>query len=488
VTEAAPLELLTAPDGEDDREALDVTLQRLLGLFMEGTPVRPDWLPPEGDALNGRFTRHLAVPLVGVDTVIGVLFVARSNATGYTEDHLALLSVVAGQLAASLTADEFKARQERHTAEVTGAWREAERANRVKDEFLAMLAHELRNPLAPILHALGVIKRLAGEHATIQNAISRARRQTTHLARLLDDLLDLGRIEGGMELRREPVEIRGALNDVLDTYRPAIDASRLQVSLSLPDGPLFVDADPARLQQIIGNLISNATKYTPAGGVIAVTVRPDGRQLVLGVKDSGIGIGPELLPNVFDLFTQAHPAPPGPRRGFGVGLALVRRLVELHGGAVEARSEGPGQGSEFLVRLPLATAPHPQSPAPARPLRRPGPRHVLIVEDNEDAREMLRAALELEGHRVDVAEDGQRGIEKAVEVMPDAIVLDVGLPGIDGYEVARRLRERLGTRVRLIALTGYDQPEHRRLAAQAGVDAHLVKPMDLGELLLTLEG
>jgi PAS domain S-box-containing protein len=359
---------------------------------------------------------------------------------------------------------------------------QAEAANRTKDEFLAMLAHELRNPVGVIVNALAVLEasRAAAAEPTPQAARARTliRNQTQHLARLLDDLLDVARITAGrIELERELVDLRVLIQAALETERHQIERKQLRITRSLAEGTVRVNGDPLRLQQVIGNLLSNACKYTPANGSIGITLTREAEQAVVRVVDSGAGIPPERLDDIFDLFTQVNPSLARTEGGLGIGLTLTKRLVDLHGGDVHAFSEGPGRGSEFIVRLPLAREGlHSDAGGPPVPVL--SPRRIVVIEDNTDAREMLAIALRLAGHDVVEAATGMDGIEIARRHRPEVVLVDIGLPDIDGYQVARRLRQESEGRFRLIALTGYGQARDRALSHAAGFDAHLLKPLD----------
>ena len=357
-------------------------------------------------------------------------------------------------------------------------------AARMKDEFLAMLAHELRNPLAPIRIAVQILTGPDMSHSSIsQSSLRRAReivdRQVQHLTRLLDDLLDVSRITTGkIELRKQPVELATALANALDVSRSLLDERKHSLSVSLPNEPVFIEADPVRLEQVITNLVNNAARYTPPSGHIDVTVTRQNADAVLRVRDDGIGMPDDLVPRVFDLFTQADRSLARPGGGLGIGLTIVRNLVELHGGTVTAASDGPGRGSEFVVRLPLGSV---REKAPAAVPAEGSiviPRlRILVVEDNGDGRAILRTLLEADGHEVYEAADGPSGVETARAVRPDVALIDIGLPGFDGYEVAKRLRDEQGNSIRLIAVTGYGQAEDRRRSCDAGFDVHLVKPV-----------
>jgi signal transduction histidine kinase/ActR/RegA family two-component response regulator len=354
--------------------------------------------------------------------------------------------------------------------------RDAVEISRHKDDFLAMLAHELRNPLAPILSAMQVIRRHRDNEDVVQRAREVVERQVRHQARLLDDLLDVSRItRGRIRLRKAPVDMCSAVSAAVEATRPLIDSRSHTLTVALPDTALPVAADPTRLTQIVTNLLDNAAKYTNPGGQIDVAAEGDGGHVVLRVRDTGIGIPLDMQGRIFDLFTQVDAPIARSLGGLGLGLALVRRLTELHDGTVTVASEGPGRGSEFTVRLPVGRADaRPSASAPSAG----GSRHVLVIEDNADAREMLRIALELDGHRVETAADGVSGVEAALQTTPDLVLVDIGLPRLDGYAVARRLRSELGDGVTLVALTGYGQSEDRRRTTEAGFNAHLVKPVD----------
>ncbi|HEV8615929.1 MAG TPA: ATP-binding protein [Methylomirabilota bacterium] len=362
---------------------------------------------------------------------------------------------------------------------------DTQEASRHKDDFLAMLAHELRNPLAPIVSAMHVIRLRPDDGRAVQRAREIVERQVRHQARLLDDLLDVARAaRGKIRLRRAPTTLDAVVGSALETTRSRIEARGHEVVVSLPVPPIPIDADGTRLAQAIASVLDNAAKYTASGGRIEVTGAREGGQALLRIRDTGVGIPADMLSRVFDLFTQGEVPLARSQGGLGVGLTLARTLVTMHGGSIEAASEGEGRGSEFTLRLPLAAAGVEARAADAAATG--SARSILVVEDNADAREMLRIALELDGHRVEVAEDGVKGVETALRIHPDVALVDIGLPGLDGYEVARRIRQSLGEDVRLVALTGYGQAEDRRRTREAGFDVHLVKPVDpdvLGPLL-----
>jgi PAS domain S-box-containing protein len=364
-------------------------------------------------------------------------------------------------------------------------------ADRRKDEFLATLAHELRNPLAPIRNALQILKMPRVDAATVERSRDMMERQVQQLVRLVDDLMDVSRVmQGKIELRRERVELASVVARAVETAQPGIDAQGHRLSVALPPDSLPLEADPVRLVQVVGNLLTNAAKYTERGGHIWLTAGREGGQAVLRVRDDGIGIAPDMLPRVFDLFVQVDHAAARSQGGLGIGLTLVKNLVRMHHGAVEVHSPGLGEGSEFVVRLPLADGGR-EGPAgrggDGRPAdARPGSR-LLVVDDNRDAADSLAEMLRLQGHEVRVANDGPAGLELLEGYRPEMVFLDIGMPKMDGYEVARRLRRVPGLEhVRLAALTGWGQPEDRRRTAEAGFDHHLVKPVEpktLDELL-----
>lgn len=355
-------------------------------------------------------------------------------------------------------------------------YREAAGANRTKDEFLATLSHELRNPLSAIASAIAVLERAGSQDQIAVSARAIVGRQVGHLVAILNDLLDVSRVTSGkVVLHRRPADLAEVVRRSIQTLDTAGKTRRHDVTVRAES--VWIEGDENRLEQVVNNLLTNALKYTPAGGAIRVSVGADDDAAVLRVEDSGIGIGGDRLPRIFDLFVQGERGLDRADGGLGLGLTVVKKLVELHGGTVAAKSGGLNQGSTFTVRLPRQAAPrgkHPVLPEVGRTAHR----HVLIIEDQADSRAMLKAALELAGHDVDEAEDGRQGLEQARVRRPEVVLLDIGLPEIDGYEVARKLRELPGGRdMFLVALTGYGQPEDRRRAAEAGFDAHWVKPV-----------
>jgi CheY-like chemotaxis protein len=361
-------------------------------------------------------------------------------------------------------------------------------ADRRKDEFMAVLAHELRNPLAPIRNAVHVLKVCRDDDTRSTWARSIIERQVDQMSRLLDDLLDVTRIaRGKLEVRRDRVDLAEPLERAIETSRPILDAHGHRFQAQLPLHPLLVEGDGPRLAQVFANLLNNAAKYTDRGGEVRLEAGIEEGHAVVKVRDNGIGIEASMLPNLFRMYSQAVPARERAQGGLGIGLSLVRGLVDMHGGNVEARSEGPGCGSEFIVRLPLlhATGPAvapPEREATATPLR------VLVADDNNDAAQTLAVLLEVMGHDVRVAVDGQEAVDTAVGYGPDVVLLDIGMPRMDGYAAARRIREKLPAVV-LIAVTGWGRREDMREAVAAGFDHHLVKPVhpeQLARLLATV--
>jgi two-component system CheB/CheR fusion protein len=369
---------------------------------------------------------------------------------------------------------------------------------RRRDEFLALLSHELRNPLSAVLNSSRLITRSLDDRDALTDAAAAIDRQGWHMARLLDDLLDVSRVTSGkIQLRREVVDLRDIVNDTVHSMREVCDERFQELVISLPEEPVLVEGDSARLYQIVENLLSNACKYTPEQGRVELIVdlRPmaedagereygsdAGRdRAVLCVRDNGVGIEKELLPHVFDMFTQSERTLARSGGGMGVGLTLVRNLVELHGGTITAHSDGPHRGSQFEVLLPLTTK--QQASKPGKASGSTEPRRVLIVEDNADARRSLAILLRLEGHQVAEAPDGEAGLSAMVQSPPDVALVDIGLPRLDGYQLARRARENPALdNTLLVAVTGYGQDSDRRAILEAGFDEHLVKPISADQI------
>lgn len=382
-----------------------------------------------------------------------------------------------------------RARLERQTEEQAA---ELVDLHRRKDEFLAMLSHELRNPLSPILNATHILRLQKDENPLQQQARTVIERQVGQLSHLVNDLLEVSRvITGRIRLNLERLDISGVVEHAVESARPLIERRRHELFVMLPAEPLWLQGDAARLEQSVVNLLNNAAKYTDEGGQIWLSVEPEGAEVVLRVRDSGVGIAPELLPRIFDLFTQADRSLDRSQGGLGIGLSLVQRLVELHRGTVAAASTGLGQGSEFIVRLPALLSPTTQVNLPSIETAQPAASalRVLVVDDNIDGANMMATMLQMFGHQTQEAYSGQSALDLAVEYQPDFVVLDIGLPEMDGFEVARRLRQLPQLKdVRLIAATGYGRDSDRQLSQEAGFDYHLVKPIEPEALqkLLTL--
>jgi signal transduction histidine kinase/DNA-binding response OmpR family regulator len=429
----------------------------------------------EAGSLDPSFTLTSAVvvPLLARRKPLGALALAAGpSGRRYGPAELSLVEDLAGR--AAIAMDNAR------------LYQNVQEADRRKNEFLAMLAHELRNPLAPIRNAVEILRLYAPNHSELNKIRDMLQRQVQQLVRLVDDLLDISRItRGKIRLQTEPVDAVEVAARAVETCRPLLDARRHELTVSLPPEPLPVQADPVRLAQVLGNLLNNAAKYTKEGGHIWLTAERQAGEVVLRVRDTGIGIPAEILGSVFDLFTQADRSLDRSDGGLGIGLTLVRRLVEMHGGSVQVFSAGPNQGSEFVVRLPALTGPLPVSAngVSHHPGKHPSHR-VLVVDDNVDVADSLVLVLRGAGHEVQVAHDGSAALATAETFGPEVVLLDIGLPEMNGYEVARRLRERLaGKNMLLVALTGYGQKEDQRRSHEAGFDQHLVKPVDPEGLL-----
>ena len=423
---------------------------------------------------------YVCVPLIVAGAPIGVLtFATAESGRRYTEADLSLAIDLAHRAAVAV--------------ENTQLYQALRDTDRRKDEFLATLAHELRNPLAPIRNSLQILKMPRLDPETIERSREMMDRQVQQLVRLVDDLLDVSRVmRGKVELRKERVELASIVARAIETAQPLVEAQMHQLTVLLPDESLPLEADPVRLAQVLSNLLTNAAKYTDRNGSIRVTAVRDGDEAVVRVIDNGIGLAPDMLPHVFELFVQADHSSTKAQGGLGIGLTLVKNLVEMHGGSVTAHSPGLGQGCEFVVRLPLAKqiGVEPQkTEVPAIRPKNTG-RRLLIVDDNHDAAESLALLLRLLGHEAQVAHDGPTALRMLATSRPDLLFLDIGMPGMDGYEVARRIRDTPGNEnVVLAALTGWGQIEDRRRTAAAGFNHHLVKPLEpkvLEELLSSL--
>jgi signal transduction histidine kinase len=421
------------------------------------------------------------------ERVLGVLLLAgEPSALG-----MAVLDEVATRAAIAFAAAQLYQSLQDEIQERRRAEARLEEASKRKDEFLAMLSHELRNPLAPIGNAIEIIRRLGGHDAKLMWATDITDRQLRQLTRLVDELLDVARIgQGKIVLQSAPLELTALVAQCIDMHRPALTARRHTLTQAMPGSPVWIHGDSARMQQVINNLLSNANKYTPEGGSVHVAIAVEQRAAVLTVRDNGMGIEPDLLPRVFDLFEQGKRALDRNQGGLGVGLTLVQRLVKLHDGRVEAESAGVGQGAEFRVYLPCLQAPMSaddgaggQAPGAAPVCRR-----LLIVEDNPDIADTTATMLAIAGHTVRCARDGAQALTEAQSFAPEVVLLDVGLPELDGYQVARRLRQLPQTRHALIiGLTGYGMPADRKRGREAGFDHHLLKPADPTEVRTLIE-
>jgi signal transduction histidine kinase/ActR/RegA family two-component response regulator len=449
--------------------------------------------PPNAVDLGSPVGRHAAELLRSNEALREELRSLRQECARLREQ---LAAVVSGsqadrerrRAALNLMEDAVEARQalQRENLERRRIEEELRQADRRKDEFLAMLAHELRTPLAPIRNSLGVLRLAGTDKAAIEHVYEMLERQVSHMVRLVDDLLEVSRItRGKIELQKNDVELALVVQSAVEASRPLIDSAAHQLAIDLPEEPIILHADPVRVRQVLANLLNNAAKFTKAGGQIWLTVARAGSMAQISVRDNGRGIPAEMLPKVFELFSQVDRTYNRTQAGLGIGLTLVRTLVEMHGGQVEAKSEGPDMGSEFVVRLPVAAA------VGGRRLRdqcRAGPisiapRRMLVVDDNRDAADSLGALLKLLGATVSTAHDGAAALEALLTYRPSVMLLDIGMPAMDGFEVARRARERPeGRDVTLIALTGWAQEEDRRRSLEAGFDFHLVKPVDLSAL------
>jgi signal transduction histidine kinase/DNA-binding response OmpR family regulator len=419
-------------------------------------------------------TSAAILPLMARGRTLGVLSLGMGHSgRTYSEADIALAEDLAGRAAIALDNARL--------------YRKVQEQDIRKNEFLAMLAHELRNPLAPIRNAVEILLQRGATGTDFQWLSGIMQRQVRQLARLVDDLLDVSRItQGKIELQKELVNVAQVVSCAVETSRPLIEARKHQLSVQMPAEPLYVQADQARLMQILGNLLNNAAKYTEEGGHISLTAEQQGHEAVFRVRDSGMGIPPEMLSSVFDLFTQLNPSSDRSQGGLGIGLTLVRRLVELHGGTVSAYSAGPGHGSEFVVRLPALGADSAR-PSPftrngsVRPVKTR--QRVLLVDDHLDGAESLATLLRLRGHDVHVCHDGPAALAATDCFNPEVVLLDIGLPGMDGYQVARQMRQKQAPqKPLLVAITGYGGEDDQVRSREAGFDHHLVKPVDLSAL------
>lgn len=482
---------LAAYDPLSEDEDAAPGARRMMDAILAGEPllvrdVDDAWLDglefdAEGRRLwgNERLRSIIAVPLAARGRAFGTLtFATLADHSGrrYDDDDLRLTLLLARRAAAAIDNARLHA--------------ELQEQARRKDEFLATLAHELRNPMSAITTAIEVLRLPDAPEVARARALEVVARQARQQARLVDDLLDVSRLRRGkVTLHPRPVEVGAAIAEIAELHRPVAEAKGLALVVAPPEAPLHIEADPARLQQIVGNLLDNAVRHTPPGGHVHVGARRRGGTVRLAVRDDGAGIAPDVLPGIFELFAQGPGSAARPTGSMGIGLTVVRRLAELHGGSVEVYSAGPGQGSEFVVVLPLRDGADEAAPGPSareggasRGLR------VVLVEDNEDAAQALALLLRRWGHDVTVVHDGDAAVEAVERVRPDLALVDIGLPGIDGYETARRLRASpAGRSARLVALTGYTGPEDVERARAAGFDDHAAKPLDPARLRAILD-
>ena len=444
---------------------------------------------PEADVLRAAGVRcYAGFPLVANGEVFGVACFASTTRDRFHEGDLQVIQTVCDQVSAML--ERTRLMNELHSREIS-----LKLADRRKDEFIATLAHELRNPLAPIRNAIGLLRRDGAQNPQVAWCRDVIERQVTRMTHLLEDLLDVSRVmRNRIELRRERIELQRVIDEAVETVRPLIDALGHRLTFDLPDEPLVLYGDLTRLTQVLANLLNNAAKYTDGHGCIDVSARRCGDEVRIGVRDNGIGIEPHQLAGIFEMFSQLKPALERSQGGLGIGLSLSRGLVELHGGRLEAYSEGAGRGSEFVVYLPIVrlkgdSAPSPASATPAPIDSAAGGRRVLVVDDNVDAAQTLAAMLALLGLEVRVAFGGQEGLRMAEQWRPDAAVIDIGMPQLNGYEMCRRLRTQpWGEHMVLVACTGWGQDEDRQRARAAGFDHHVVKPVDPDALIELLAG
>jgi signal transduction histidine kinase/DNA-binding response OmpR family regulator len=472
--------VIAGPEGLHDNLAR--TLQRVLDQgkteflpdVLQRTPTAQPWEvlnDARTGAPNFELQSVVLTPLLARGRVLGALSLAMGpSGRRYNSSDRALAEDLASR--AAIAIDNAR------------LYREVQEGDRRKNEFLSMLAHELRNPLAPIRNAVQLLRMSGGDNPELASIRDLIDRQVQQLVRLVDELLDISRItRGKIRLQKEPLELSTVVARAVETSQPLIDARNHQLTVTLPPEPLVVEGDPVRLAQVLGNLLNNAAKYTEEGGKIWLTVAREGDEAVLRVRDTGVGIPPEMLGSVFDLFTQVENSLDRSQGGLGIGLTLVRRLVQKHGGRVQALSAGANKGSEFVVRLPLLldrdVLPAPSANGAANGVAR-GQCKVLVVDDNRDAADSLAFLLRAAGHDVQVCHDGHEALATYTTFKPEIILLDIGLPGMDGYEVARRLRSQSANgKPLLVALTGYGQEEDVRRSLEAGFDHHFVKPADL---------
>ena len=456
--------LLEPPLADPERRRLVAKAEALLASLLDRAPGAPRPVPAGAGS-------HLAVPLVALDEVAGVLLVERDG-DAYGEQDLQLLSVVASLLGAYVASLRLHAEERRVAQELRDGIAR-------RTHFLGMLSHELRNPLAPIGNALRVLERVAPGSEKAQDMRAIVSRQFRHLARLVDDLLDATRLASGrVQVRRSRIDLAEVVRRTVEDHRSLFAGSGVGLDLRGADRPLWMDGDAVRLSQVVGNLLANAAKFASPGGRTDVSVAREAGTAVVRVRDDGIGIAPDVRARLFEPFAQGADSLERNRGGLGLGLALAKGLVDLHGGTIAARTDDVGRGTEIVVSLPLL----PQRPPAAGPGGTPvaeaiRARRVLVIDDNVDSAEALRDFLVCSGHAVEIASDGAEGLRRAAALSPDVILCDVGLPGMSGYDVAKALRATPGPHALLVAVTGYGSEDSRRSALAAGFDAHVVKPV-----------
>ncbi|MDM0112504.1 response regulator [Variovorax sp. J22R133] len=484
-------------------DQLDPVLRELLQDVVESRQrrvvhgVRMPWVRAPGDEAEpawrpSTLNSFMAVPLLLGERVLGAILIATDGENPWKSHLTMLLEEIAARAAGAFENVRLYGVLQKEVRERMAAQEELQESNRRKDEFLAMMSHELRNPLAPIQMAVEVVRRTVTAQPKVTWALDIANRQLRQMTRLIEELLDVTRIsQGKIVLKRERLDLNAVIAQGVETVHGLIESRRQKFLLELPPHPVWLDGDVARLTQVVANLLHNASKYSPEESSIALRSHVEGDSAVISVVDQGMGIDPELLPRIFDLFAQGKRGLDRSQGGLGVGLTLARRLAQLHGGDIEVHSAGHDKGSEFRVFLPGVKA------DPEAAIRgvvgvhadsRKAMQRVLVVDDNNDAAVAIAAVLELDGHEVRVARDGRQALADMVEFSPHVVVLDIGLPLLDGYEVARRIRKLpQGEGVLLIALTGYGQSSDRQAATDAGFDRHFVKPADAALLLACID-
>ena len=476
----APVPIAIAHDAECRYVSANHALARLLGVPAE---MNISLTPPDGEVPRYRIERY-GQPVASADLPMQYAMARRMHVTNnieivradgsvaFVQNDVEPLYDARGEVCGCVSVCVDMTERQR----VEDVLRETDRR---KDEFLATLSHELRNPLAPIRNALELLRRGTDDPRVKERALEIMGRQVQQLVRLTDDLLDVSRITTNrLDLRRERIDLRTVLASAIETTQPLVDGAEHTLTIVLPPEPLWVDADLTRLAQAFANLLNNAVKYTDRGGRVTVSASAADGQAVVQVIDSGIGIEPDLMPRIFDMFRQLERSSDRAQSGLGIGLTLARRLIELHQGRIEAFSEGPGRGTTFSVHLPRRAAPLDRTDAPVAARTTVTPCRVLIAEDIPDAAEMLRLMIESLGHEVRVAADGVQAVSIAKEFRPAIALLDIGMPRMDGYDAARNIRSELGPDVVLVALTGWGQDEDQSRARAAGFDHHLTKPGD----------